>query len=144
MCENHKCIAYFLKCNEVNNCGDDSDESSCVTHNTGQPSASFVTNTLGKFIGGIAGGAAGFIMLLTAIIVITVVICVCNKRCPLYKRRERERPPVVVIDGVQPAPEENAHENLSLMKNDEFDTKKGACYVVTYNKKKLDYTYTMI
>ena len=122
-------------CNEVNNCGDDSDEprSSCPILNTGQPPVSLVTNTVGKFIGGMVGGAAGFILLLVAIIVITIVICVCNKRCPLYKRRQRERPPVVVIDGVQPAPEENAHENLSLIKNDEFDTKKGE-YLICYHK----------
>jgi hypothetical protein len=70
-------------------------------------------------------------MLLVAIIVITIVICICNKRCPLYKRRQRE-PPVVVIDGVQPAPEENAHESLSLIKNDQFNTPKGACYVTLH------------
>ena len=67
-------------------------------------------------------------MLLVSIIVVTIIICVCNKKCPLYKRRQREPPPVVVIEGVQPAPEENACENLSLIKNDEFDT-KGAGYV---------------
>ena len=94
-------------------------------------SASFATNIVGKFFGGIFGGAAGFILLLIAIIAIIIVVCVCNKRCPLYKRRQRERPPVVVIDGIQPAPEENAPENLSLIKNDEFDEsniKKGIWY----------------
>ena len=69
-------------------------------------------------------------MLLVAIIIITIVICVCNKRCPLYKRRQREQPPVVVIDGAQPAPEEDAHESLSLMNNDQVDTQKGACNIV--------------
>ena len=111
-------------CNEVNNCGDDSDESSCGTLDTDQPP--IVINTVGKFIGGIVGGAAGFITLLVAIIVITIVVCVCNKRCPLYKQRRREQPPVVVVDGVQPAPEENARESLSLIQNDEFNTKNGA------------------
>ena len=100
-------------CNEVNNCGDDSDESSCGTLDTG------------KFIGGTFGGAAGFITLLIAIIVITIVVCVCNKRCPLYKQRRREPPPVVVVDGVQPAPEENARESVSLIQNDEVNTKYG-------------------
>ena len=91
---------------------------------------SLVTNTVGKFIGGIIGGAAGFIVLLVAIIVIIIVICVCNKRCPLYKRKQREQPPVVVIDGAQPAPEENVHESLSLMNNDQCNAQKGAYSIV--------------
>ena len=136
LCKNRKCISYFLVCNKINNCGDDSDESSCPTLETGLrlPPVSLVTNTVGKFIGGIIGGVAGFIVLLIVIIIITIiiiiVICVCNKRCPLYKWRQREQPPVVVIDGAQLAPEENAHESLSVMNNDQVDTQKGACNIV--------------
>ena len=126
LCNNGKCIAHALVCNQVNNCGDNSDEPlSCFK----LPDTGTSTDIIGKFFGGIFGGVAGFIVLLVAIIVIIIVTCVCNKRCPLYKRRQRERPPVVVIDGIQPAPEENANENLSLIKNDEFDgcnIKKGA------------------
>ena len=124
LCNNGKCIAYVLVCNQVNNCGDNSDEPlSC-----GLPDTGTSTDIISIF-----SGVAGFIVLLVAIIaaiiVIIIVLCVCNKRCPLYKRRQRERPPVVVIDGIQPAPEENVNENLSLIKNDEFDgcnIKKGA------------------
>ena len=130
LCKNRKCIPTFLVCNEINNCGDNSDESCPAPPDLGD-SVSSVSNIVGKFFGGIVGGAAGFILLLIAIIAIIIVVCVCNKRCPLYKRRQRERPPVVVIDGIQPAPEENAPENLSLIKNDEFDEsniKKGIWY----------------
>jgi hypothetical protein len=111
LCKNRKCISYFLVCNKINNCGgDNGDESSCPILNT--------ASLFGKFIGGIVGGVAGFIVLLVAIIVIIIGIFICKKRCPLYNQRQRIQPPVVVIDAVLPAPEENAHESLSLINND--------------------------
>jgi hypothetical protein len=56
---------------------------------------------VGPLVGGLVGG---FILLfcipilIVAIFIITVVVCVCNKRCPLYSQRQsRRRQPQVGV-----------------------------------------------
>ena len=102
LCNNGKCILWIFTCNNINNCGDNSDESGCDSSNA----------FIGKFFGGFFGSIIGVLLLITGIIIAVLLTCVYmyKKKCLLYKqRRRRNQPPVVII-----APhEENIEDNAS-------------------------------
>ena len=105
LCNNKKCIPDIFVCNNINNCGDNSDESGCASN-------AFFGLSFGGFFGAIIGGSAGVLLLIIGIIIAVLLTCVYNKKCPLYKQRHRrDQPPVVVIE----PHEENIGENASLI-----------------------------
>lgn len=109
-----------MVCNHINNCGDNSDEpTSCEYREYGE---SFAENISGKFFGGIFGGLAGFILLIIIVIVVVVIIAVCvlKKKCSLCRNRQRQNPPVVVIDVNEDDVPEPA-EDISLITNKEIN-----------------------
>jgi hypothetical protein len=110
LCNNGKCILWIFTCNNINNCGDNSDESdSCDT--SFQNSNKF----FGQFFGGFFGAAAGVLFLIIGIIIAVILTCVYNKKCLLYKqRRRRDQPPVVIVP-VGEQHEENNRDNTSLI-----------------------------
>ena len=69
-----------------------------------------IDQTVKIIVGGVVGGFALIFLvpiLITAICIITVVlVCICNKNCPLYsQRKRRQRQPrvgvLVTVDGEQ-------------------------------------------
>lgn len=135
LCKNGTCILHDLVCDGKNDCGDNSDEASCSTH----PQSN---NLSAKLFGGLFGGIAGFLLLVAAIISITVTVCVRNKKCPLYKRRE---PPVVLVDGIEPN-EENIEDNVSLLHTDRSDVclTKGIHDIVYNNNSYIFFNFEII
>ena len=115
MCTNHVCIPDHYVCNQVNNCGDNSDEPESCFYRTNTSSSS----NFWKTVGGIIGGGIGLLFLIIVIIVIMVVTYI-RKR----KRRQRQQQlQVMVIEGVEPIQHddpENDHdqEHDSLIKKD--------------------------
>ena len=111
LCNNGKCILGILKCNNFNDCGDNSDEpDSC--HPSFQDSEKFA----GKFFGGFFGAAAGvlfFIIGIIIIVIITILICICNKKCS--KQHRRDQPPVIVVE----PHEDYTRDNVSLINVDD-------------------------
>ena len=115
LCNNGKCILWIFTCNNINNCGDNSDESdSCnLNFNTFlQDNNRFTGQLFGEYFGAIAG----LLLLIIGIIIAVLLTCVYNKNCPLYKqRRRRDQPPIVIV-----APhEDNTQDNASLINKDE-------------------------
>ena len=108
LCNNGKCVNHiFALCNYINDCGDNSDEASCA-YNVNNNPESFV----GKLYGGIFGGIAGLVILISAsTIIIIVTVCV-------RKRKRRQQPPIGVLEI---GPGDNAEDNISLVnKEDEI------------------------
>lgn len=105
LCNNGRCVNHiFALCNHVNDCGDNSDEASCAYND--------ITSSTNKFFGGFFGGIAGVVVLATASTIITAIICVRNKNCPLYKRKRREQPPVGVLEIGQEGNIENNNKEI--------------------------------
>ena len=114
MCNNRKCILWIFKCNNINDCGDNSDEpDSC------DPSDTFLQDGkrfTGQLFGGFFGAAAGVLFFIAGIIIIVILTRVCNKKCLLYrKRRCRDQPPVVIVEPHK----EYTPDNISLINRDE-------------------------
>lgn len=123
LCKNGRCISFMFTCNNVNNCGDNSDENSCPTvPDIIDNSSTFIGKSIGGFIGGVAGILFLIITLIVVTLVITLGICVCNKNCPIYKWRHKQRPRVNVgVITIGEPNQENMQDNVPLIKNDEFD-----------------------
>lgn len=75
-----------------------------------------IDQTVKIIVGGVVGGFALIFLvpiLITTICIITVVlVCICNKNCPLYSQRERRRRQprigvLVTVDGEQDESDKN-------------------------------------
>lgn len=129
LCNNGKCVnRIFAVCNHINDCGDNSDEASCPYHDVNDFSPDpFV----GKFFGGIFGGVAGLVILISASIIITVaiIVCVCVR-----KRKRRQQPPIGVLEV---APEESVEENNPLLNSKEDEIEESDIVKGIYYSKQL-------
>ena len=71
-------------------------------------------NTFGPVFGGITGIMLLFFTILTLVAVV-ITLCICNKRCPVYKWRQRRgQPPIGMI--IANVPDDTA---LTLDKEDD-------------------------
>ena len=81
-------------------------------------------------VGGVLGGFALFLLipaLIVTICITVVVVCICNKRCPLYSQRQsrRQQPQVGVLVTVDC--EQESDENRSI-KYHAIKTTQGTSY----------------
>lgn len=86
-CNNRRCVSKNSRCNEIDNCGDGSDEPSSCSDNDNLYDYDD-DGLIGKIVGGTVGGTIGLIVLPFIIIIIVVVIisvCAFKKNCPVYK-----------------------------------------------------------